>query len=518
MTSHHETKKPISGSNALPTWQKLQLRSALRRWSLRVQWSLILLSGSAAIAAARYYGDLGAAIGLAQFLLLSAWFGAGLQDAVGTLRRQLDALCLGDLVRDAGLPGRDELAAISRQNTQLAYQLSQMVARIRSEAELITMSGTQATQHATLLSQRTESQAASLEQTRGALETLLAGVRYNSEQTRQADARSARAHADAVEGQQAVQASVASIERIAQRSREMGEILSVIDGIAFQTNILALNAAVEAARAGESGRGFAVVATEVRALAQRSAQAAAEIKKLLQRSHEEVSDGVKAIEGSRDLLARAVTAVSEVAALLGDVARSSDEQTSGLQEITKAVELLDDITQRNGEMVSASVTSASQLQARSHRLSDGVKTIQLRQGCADEARAMAERAAQLIDSAGPEIAVQRFHDPRSEFRDRDLYIVVADRDDYFRAFGSDPAKAGRLRQDALPGDDQSAIRNASWRAVEQGGGWIEFSGRHPITRQPVDKIGYIMPALDGRWAVQCSVNRGDGMLPAGAAR
>jgi methyl-accepting chemotaxis protein len=213
MTSHHETKKPISGSNALPTRQKLPLRSALRRWSLRVQWSLILLSGSAAIAAARYYGDLGAAIGLAQFLLLSAWFGAGLQDAVGTLRRQLDALCLGDLVRDAGLPGRDELAAISRQNTQLAYQLSQMVARIRSEAELITMSGTQATQHATLLSQRTESQAASLEQTRGALETLLAGVRYNSEQTRQADARSARAHADAVEGQQAVQASVASKSR-----------------------------------------------------------------------------------------------------------------------------------------------------------------------------------------------------------------------------------------------------------------------------------------------------------------
>jgi hypothetical protein len=200
--------------------------------------------------------------------------------------------------------------------------------------------------------------------------------------------------------------------------------------------------------------------------------------------------------------------------LLRDVTRSSGEQTSGLQEITKAVEMLDEITQRNGEMVSTSVETASQLQARAHRLSDGVKTIQLRQGCADEARAMAERAAQLIDTVGPAAAVQRFHDPRGEFRDRDLYIVVADRDDYFRAFGADPSKAGRLRQDALPGDDQSAIRNASWRAVEQGGGWIEFSGRHPLTRQPVDKIGYIMPALEGRWAVQCSVNRGDGMLPA----
>jgi hypothetical protein len=91
------------------------------------------------------------------------------------------------------------------------------------------------------------------------------------------------------------------------------------------------------------------------------------------------------------------------------------------------------------------------------------------------------------------------------------------RDGYFRAFGSDPGKAGKLRKEALPGDDQSAIREASWRAVDQGGGWIEFSGRHPITRQPVEKIGYISPALGGRWAVQCSVNRGDGLVPSRSA-
>ncbi len=512
MPIQHETKKTTTGQTGTPS-PALPLRSALRRWRLAVQQAIIMLSAIGAVAATRWYGDLGAVLGLAQLLLLLWLFGNGLTQAIKVLRSQFDALCQGDLVRDVTLAGRDELAALSQQSTQLSYQLSQMVARIRSEAELIAMGGTQATQHATSLSERTESQAANLEQTRGALETLLAAVSYNTDQTRQADERSVRAHADAVEGQEAVRVSVASIERIAQRSREMGEILSVIDGIAFQTNILALNAAVEAARAGDSGRGFAVVASEVRALAQRSAQAAAEIKKLLQRSHEEVSDGVRAIEGSRTLLARAVDAISQVAALLRDVARTSGEQTSGLQEIAKAVEMLDDITQRNGAMVSGSVATANLLQARANRLSDGVKTIRLRQGCADEARTMAERAAQLVDSAGPDQAVRQFHDPKGDFRDRDLYIVVADRDDYFRAFGSDPSKAGKLRQEALPGDDQSAIRIASWQAAEQGGGWIEFTGRHPITKQPVEKIGYIMPALNGRWAVQCSVNRGDGMLP-----
>jgi methyl-accepting chemotaxis protein len=249
----------------------------LHRWNLRVQWTIAALSAIGAVVAARWYGSDGAALGLAPFLIIFGLFGAGLIHAISTLRAQLDALCDGDLVRDVSLPGRDELAALGEQGRLLAHQFSQIVARLGSEAELIAM-GAQATQHTTSLSQRTESQAASLQQTRASLETLLDAVRYNTNQTQQADERSARAHADAVAGQAAVRASVESIGRIEQRSQERGEILSVIDGIAFQTNILALNAAVEAARAGDAGRGFAVVASEVRALAQRSAQAAAEVK------------------------------------------------------------------------------------------------------------------------------------------------------------------------------------------------------------------------------------------------
>jgi hypothetical protein len=389
--------------------------------------------------------------------------------------------------------------------------LSQVVARIRSEAALVAMSGSEATQQARLLSQRTESQASSLQQTRAGLGTLLDAVRRNAEQVRAADARAAQVNDQTATGQAAVQASVESMHRIEQRARQMGDIIAVIDSIAFQTNLLALNAAVEAARAGDSGRGFAVVAAEVRMLAQRSAQAAAEVKQLIRRSNDEVASGVQTIERSHASLTQAVEGIRDVAERLREFARSSDGQNASLQEIAQAVATLDDITQHNARMAEGSVRTADQLRERAGRLSDGVQDMRLRQGCADEAKAMAERAARLIDSAGGDEAVRQFHDSKGTFRDRDLYIVVADRDDYFRAFGSDPSKAGKLRKDAIPQGNQTAIRAATWRAVEGGGGWIEFSAPHPITKRIVDKLGYVAPALGGRWAVLCSVNRGDGL-------
>jgi methyl-accepting chemotaxis protein len=491
--------------------------TVLRRLPIAAQVGVVALSATAALAAVRWGSEPVALVGAGQFLYLLLAFGLGVRGAVAVLRTQLNAVCAGDLAQDIALAGRDELAALGSDAQRLSHQLSLVVARIRSEAQLVAMSGNEATQQARSLSQRTDSQAASLQQTRAGLGTLLDTVRRNAEQVREADARAAQVNEQTASGQAAVQASVESMHRIEQRARQMGDIIGVIDSIAFQTNLLALNAAVEAARAGDAGRGFAVVAAEVRMLAQRSAQSAAEVKQLIRSSNDEVTGGVQAIERSHESLAQAVEGIRDVAERLREFARSSDGQNASLQEIAQAVATLDDITQHNARMAEGSVHTADQLRARAGRLSDGVHDMRLRQGCADEAKAMAERAVRLIDSAGTDEAVRQFHDPKGAFRDRDLYVVVADRDDYFRAFGSDPTKAGKLRKEAIPSGNQNAIRDATWRAVEAGGGWIEFHAPHPITKRIVDKLGYVAPALGGRWAVLCSVNRGDGLATTTAA-
>jgi len=485
----------------------------LLRLSVSGQLGALAIAGIGAFAAAHWASDAVALASATAFLYMLTAISYPLTNGLNLLQTQLRTIRNGDLTQDIALTGSRELVAIGVEAQRLTHQLSQMVALMRSESQLISMSGELAALHAQELAHRTESQAASLQQTRASLETLVEAVRRNAEQIRAADEFAGRVRDDAAAGQASVQQASASILRIEQRSSQMGEIISVINGISFQTNILALNAAVEAARAGDSGRGFAVVAAEVRTLAQRSAKAAAEVKQLIERSTDEVNGGVRAIEASRKSLDHAVQGVRDVAERLRNVASSSNQQSAGLQEIARAVESIDDITRQFAQMVDGSVGTADGLRSRAAGLSDGVKTMRLRQGCADEAKAMAERAVRLLESVGLEEAVRQFHDPNGSFRDRDMYIVVADRSDYFRAFGADPKKAGRLRSDCFPGDveNQLAIREASWRAAEAGGGWIEFRAPHPLTKRPVQKVAYVVPAQSMRFTVQCSVNRGDGL-------
>ena len=485
----------------------------LLRLSVGGQLVALALAGIGTFVAARWASDAVAAACAIAFLYLLAAIAGLLVGGLNSLHTQLRTIRDGDLVQDIAINGCTELVAIGAEAERLTRQLSQMVALTRSESQLISMSGEHAARQAQALATRTESQAANIQQTRASLQTLVDAVRSNADQIRAADEFAGRVRDDAAAGQASVQTASESIRRIEQRSSEMGEIISVINGISFQTNILALNAAVEAARAGDSGRGFAVVASEVRTLAQRSAKAAAEVKELIEHSADEVKGGVRAIEASRKSLDHAVEGVRDVADRLREVASSSNQQSAGLQEIAQAVESIDDITRHFAQMVDGSVDAADGLRLRAAGLSDGVKTMRLRQGCADEAKALAERAVRLIESAGLEEAARQFHDPKGRFRDRDMYIVVADRRDYFRAFGADPTKANRLRSDCFPNDEenQRAIREASWKAAEAGGGWFEFRAPHPLTKRPVQKVAYVVPAQEMRYAVQCSVNRGDGL-------
>jgi hypothetical protein len=386
--------------------------------------------------------------------------------------------------------------------------MSRMVARVRSEAQLIAMASEQLGRHAGSLSQRTDTQARSLEEAARNLHHLLDTVKDNSAAIQAADAMADEVQRAAEHGAQVVAGAVASMQELERRSGQMHDIIGVIDGIAFQTNILALNAAVEAARAGESGRGFAVVATEVRVLAQRSAQAAAEVKKLIEGSAEEIRTGVQRIQDSNASLGHVVQGIGTVAGRLREVNGSSSGQSEALGGIAGAVRDLERLTQDNAHMVEHAVGAAERLQRQAQGLSGSVDGMRLRQGCADEARTLVEQAVQLIQRSGLAAARQRLHDRKGGFIDRDMFVIVLDRANHFRAFGVDPSKVDKPAV-AAPGVDIDQLCADTWAAADSGGGWIEFCSMHPITKLPAQKVGYVLSA-GSDYAVLCSVNKTDG--------
>lgn len=439
-------------------------------------------------------------------------FAMGLTRGLKALDSSIEAVANGDLTRSILVSGDDEIAALGTRVEQLVRNYSQVVATVRSNAQLIAMSGDQLATSSRELSDHTVHQAASLEETSANVQELAAAVRRNAEDARVVDSLAGQARGHADDGVQVVGEAVSMMQRIEQQSRQMSSIVSAIDGIAFQTNILALNAAVEAARAGESGRGFAVVAAEVRSLAQRSAKAAAEVKNLIAQSGAEVADGVRNITRVSDALATTVGSIREVSERVRMISSSSEEQSRGLAQMAEVVKDIDSITQRNAAMVDQSAEASDRLRHQARDMASKVLSLKLRQGCADEARALAERAAELVAREGVVAAAARFHDKQGGFIDRDLFIILLDRSNYFRAFGMDPGKANKPAV-AAPGVNIGELNAKTWAMAEQGGGWVEFCSLHPISKQPVDKMAYVAP-IGNDLLVMCSVNKSEGGMVA----
>jgi methyl-accepting chemotaxis protein len=227
------------------------------------------------------------------------------------------------------------------------------------------------------LSQRTEEQASSLQETAASMEQLTATVQANADTTRQASQMAEAASSCAAEGGQAVGALVTTMAGITEASRKITDIIGVIDGIAFQTNILALNAAVEAARAGEQGRGFAVVASEVRTLAQRSATAAREISTLIQSSVSRIADGARQAAGAGQTMDEVVAKVRTVTQLITTISGATNEQSDGIAQVGQAMSALDLVTQRNAALVEESAAAAHSLQEQATRLVGAVSVFRL---------------------------------------------------------------------------------------------------------------------------------------------
>ena len=287
-----------------------------------------------------------------------------------------DRIASGDLATDIAI-GAGDTSSILFSMKRMRDSLSVIVGNVRGGTDTIASAASEIAAGNQDLSSRTEEQASSLEETASSMEEMTSTVKQNAENARQANVLAASASEVAVKGGAMVAHVVDTMGAINASSRKIVDIISVIDGIAFQTNILALNAAVEAARAGEQGRGFAVVATEVRNLAQRSASAAKEIKQLIGDSVEKVDFGTRLVDEAGSTMQDIVASVQKVADILGDIGLASQEQESGIEQINVAIGQMDAVTQQNAALVEEAAASAESMQQQSVRLAEIVAVFKL---------------------------------------------------------------------------------------------------------------------------------------------
>ena len=279
------------------------------------------------------------------------------------LTAPLNELADGNFTIAVPFLGRgDEIGRIANSVASMAEKIRETISNIKRSAHEVTNASAEISTSTTDLSQRTEEQAASLEETSASMEEISSTVKTNAENARKASDSAANTQKVADRGGEVVAQAVQAMAKIEESSRKISDIIGVIDEIARQTNLLALNAAVEAARAGEAGRGFAVVASEVRSLAQRSSQAAKDIKDLITNSNSQVIDGVELVNRAGASLGEIVESIKSVAYIISDIASASNEQSTGIEQINKALTQMDEVTQQNSALVEENAATAKALE------------------------------------------------------------------------------------------------------------------------------------------------------------
>lgn len=470
--------------------RRLRLAGKLAVLAWAALWPLLAMVAVAALAPTWPLWPIALVGGVLLVYLMAAFHAA----FVGEFQRVFDVMAQtasGNLRAHFKAEGHDEMAELARLLDRMIGSVSAMVAEVRSNSALVAHAGRSLASGNRELAERTEQQAANLEQTAASVQQLTSTVAQNAQTAGESDRQAAHVRDVAEQGAGSMGQAVDTVEGIQKRAAQMNEIIGVIDSLAFQTNILALNAAVEAARAGEQGRGFAVVASEVRGLAQRSAESAKQIRALIEASREQVETGAAQIRAAGQSIARIVEGVRGVASNMSLISASSAEQSTGLSEISSAVGQLDQITQRNAQMVERAVQQANLLEQRAAHLAKAVSSFMLQQGTAEEAMALVERALAHRRQGGREAFVRDLTDPARGFHDRDMYVFALDSAGVYRAFGGKPEKVGSRVQD-IAGVDGNALLASIVAQAEVGPGWVEYDIVNPASGAVQAKMSYVV--------------------------
>jgi methyl-accepting chemotaxis protein len=353
------------GLVALQIADSKQLQAALS-WAVTLNWSVL-------------------AIGIVVGVAIALRIAAGIVGPITHAAQVAQSIANGDLSVKVASGGTDEVGVMLTSLGNMQTSLSQLVANVRQGSEGVSTASAEIAQGNNDLSARTERQASALEETAASMEELGSTVKQNASSALQANQLAKSASTVAIQGGEVVGQVVETMKGINAASHKIADIISVIDGIAFQTNILALNAAVEAARAGEQGRGFAVVASEVRSLASRSADAAKEIKTLIGASVERVEAGTTLVDKAGATMTEVVNSIRRVTDIMGEISAASSEQAAGVSQVGEAVRDMDNTTQQNAALVEEMAAAASSLKGQAHELVQLVAVFKLAPGSAPSA-------------------------------------------------------------------------------------------------------------------------------------
>lgn len=388
-----------------------------------------------------------------------------------------------------------ELGELQQFLQEINDRMFKITAKVRSGTMAVGATSTLIAGDNSDLLARSTAQAGSMQNTVSALEHMTLKVKQNAEHARNADQLVANASKSAFKGGQVVNEVIATMESIRDSAKKIADIIGVIDGIAFQTNILALNAAVEAARAGEMGRGFAVVAAEVRALAQRSAAAAHEITALIGTSVANVESGGMLVEEAGRAMDEIVASVKRVASLMSEIATASAEQSGGIDELALAMADIDGMAMQNAALVEVATRTATSLHEQAVTLSGAVSVFNLGErefGNAEEACKMVKDGVDFVRAHGPAVFVDEVcKQDQSQFIDRDLYFSVYDTNYKFVANGANRRLIGVDGKSLKDSDGKLFVVEIVNMAKSQGSGWVDYKWPHPLTKEIQSKSVYL---------------------------